>query len=113
MKALVACLNLAARLDDRITNTKAWKLSALPDATEARNVILTDDQVRSVVAGAYGIEHAFGLLVETLAVTGPRVSQAARLSVGDLLLVHRFRGSNHIRQLCRAYRTKYGRQDGD
>jgi integrase len=86
MKALVACLNLAARLDDRITNMKAWKLSALPDATEARNVILIDDQVRTVVAGAYEIEHAFGLLVETLAVTGPRVSQAARLTVGDLLL---------------------------
>jgi hypothetical protein len=79
MKALVACLNLAARLDDRITNTKAWKLSALPDATEARNVILDDDQLRTVVPAAYDVEHAFGLLVEVLAVTGTRISQAARL----------------------------------
>jgi hypothetical protein len=29
------------------------------------------------------------------------------------LLVHRFRGSNHIRRPGRAYRTKYGRRDGD
>src|SRR5713101_4360750 len=28
-------------------------------------------------------------------------------------LVHRFRSSNHIRQRGRAYRTKYGRRDGD
>jgi lactoylglutathione lyase len=28
-------------------------------------------------------------------------------------LVHRFRGSNHIRRPGRAYRTKYGRRDGD
>ena len=28
-------------------------------------------------------------------------------------LVHRFRDLNHIRQLGRAYRTKYGRRDGD
>jgi integrase len=85
IKSLVACLNLAARLDDRVTNMKAWKISALPDATEDRNVILTDDQVRTVIPAAYEAEHAFGLLVETLAVTGTRVSQAARLAVGDLL----------------------------
>jgi integrase len=84
LKALAACLSTTARLDERIENTKAWKLRALPDATDARNVILKETQVRAVSAAAYGINYEFGLLVEVLAVSGARVSQAARLTVGDL-----------------------------
>jgi integrase len=50
----------------------------------ARNVILTDEQVRALIAAAYADESALGLLVETAAVTGARVSQLARLEVADL-----------------------------
>ena len=84
--ALMAALNHAASLDERITNSKAWKngLKPLPDAHRARNVILDDGTVRKIVAEAYHFNEAFGLLIETLATTGARVSQAARLDVADL-----------------------------
>jgi integrase len=86
LKGLKAALNLAAAHDPRITNPAAWRtgLAALPDAHTARNVILTDDQVRALIATAYGENDALGLLVETAAVTGARVSQLARLEVADL-----------------------------
>jgi integrase len=84
--ALMAALNHAASLDERITNSKAWKigLKPIPDAHRARNVILDDATVRKIVAEAYQRSEAFGLLIETLATTGARVSQAARLDVADL-----------------------------
>jgi len=47
-------------------------------------VILTEAEVRAVIAAAHGISPAFGLLVETAAVTGARPSQIARLTVADL-----------------------------
>src|SRR6516165_6724274 len=86
MKSLKAALNLAAKHDPRITNSNAWKigLAALPDASRARNVILTDDQVCKLIAEAYAEDPAFGLLIETGAVTGARPSQLGRLEVGDL-----------------------------
>jgi|SRR5215831_14146799 len=86
-KAMKAALNLARSLDPRITNVEAWEtgLAAIPDAEESRNVILPDDAVRAVVAKAYELKYEFGLLVETLAVTGSRISQVLRLTVGDLL----------------------------
>jgi integrase len=86
MKGLKAALNLAAAHDERISNARAWRtaLAALPDAHTARNVILTDEQVLALIAAAYAESDAFGLLVETAAVTGARISQLARLEVGDL-----------------------------
>jgi hypothetical protein len=44
-----------------------------------------------------------------------RADREKRLRIGDMAaaLVHRFRGSNHIRQPGRAYRTKYGRRGRD
>jgi len=86
LKGLKAALNLAAAHDPRITNGAAWRtaLAALPDAHHARNVILTDEQVRALIAAAYAEDSALGLLVETAAVTGARVSQLARLEVADL-----------------------------
>ena len=51
---------------------------------EARNVIISDDKVREFVGTAYGLDHQFGLLADTLAITGARPSQAARLRVEDL-----------------------------
>ena len=49
-----------------------------------RNVILTDHQVRAVVAAAYAISPAFGLLIETATITGQRASQLFALTVADL-----------------------------
>src|SRR5215471_13455431 len=83
---LRAALELAAAHDLRVANQRAWKvgLAALPDAHRARNVILTDDEVRRIVAAAYQRDRALGLMTEVAAVTGARLSQIARLEVGDL-----------------------------
>jgi integrase len=82
---LKAALNQAAKNDERVT-TRAWEtgLAAIPDAVESRNVILDEETVRGIVAGAYQVGDEFGLLVETAAVTGARPSQLARLKVRDL-----------------------------
>jgi integrase len=83
---LKAALNLAADHDQSITSRRVWEtgLASLPDAEEARNVILPDDQIRQLVAHAYEHSREFGLLLETAAMTGARVSQLARLEVQDL-----------------------------
>jgi integrase len=83
---LRAALELAAAHDPRVANQRAWKvgLAALPDAHVARNIILTDDEVRRIVAAAYDHDRALGLMVEVAAVTGARLSQLARLEIGDL-----------------------------
>ena len=84
--AFQAALELAAAQDPRITNQSAWRtgLAALPDAEQSRNVILPDDAVLAIISAAYAVSREFGLLVEVAAVTGARVSQLARLEVGDL-----------------------------
>jgi len=83
---LRAALELAAAHDPRITNKRAWKvgLAALPDAHRARNVILDDATVRRIVAAAYDYDRALGVMTEVAATTGARLSQLARLEVGDL-----------------------------
>jgi integrase len=84
-----AALNLCARRDPRIQNAAAWRhgLGGIPDSYESRNILrLTDDQVRAVIKAAYAVDYFFGLLVETAAQTGARLSQLARLIVADLLL---------------------------
>ncbi|WP_247562900.1 site-specific integrase [Bradyrhizobium sp. 188] len=80
-----AALELARQHDDRIQNRQAWEvgLAGLPDAIEARNVILPDDKVREFVGAAYDHDNKLGLLVDTLAITGARPSQAVRLRVED------------------------------
>jgi integrase len=85
-KATKAALTLTAKRDHRITNRAAWRdgLSGLAEGFASRNVQrLDDDQVRAVIAAAYAIDPAFGLYVETAAVTGARISQIARLTVAD------------------------------
>ena len=79
-------IELAAQHDQNIKNRDAWKvgLVGLPDAQQARNVVLSDAQVHAFVAAAYRHDPALGLLVDTLAVTGTRPSQAVRLRVEDL-----------------------------
>jgi integrase len=83
---LCAALEQAAQHDRRIQNRDAWEigLSNLPNAQEVRNVIISDDKVREMIAAAYSLDHQFGLLIDTLAVTGARPSQAVRLRVEDL-----------------------------
>jgi integrase len=84
--ALKAALNLAAQQDERIISRSAWKigLATIPDAHVSRNVILDEQAIRAVIAMSYEQSDEFGLLVETGAVTGARVSQLARLEVQDL-----------------------------
>jgi integrase len=85
-KSFAAALSLAASVDPRVQNRAAWKvgLAALPDSSKSRSVVLHDDQVRKIVAAAHDIDPALGLLIEVLAVTGCRPSQALRLTVGDV-----------------------------
>jgi integrase len=68
------------------TGRQAWKigLAAIPDAERARNVILSDVEVRAIVAAAYKDSVEFGEFVEVIAVTGARPSQAARLESEDV-----------------------------
>src|SRR4029077_12191449 len=82
-RCLCAALELARQHDERIQNRQAWEigLAGLPDATEARNVIISDEKVREFVATSYGLDGKFGLLADTLAITGARPSQAVRLRV--------------------------------
>ena len=85
-RCLCAALELARQHDERIQNQQAWEvgLAGLPDAQEARNVILSDEKVRNFVTAAYAHDPKLGLLVDVLAVTGARPSQAVRLRLEDL-----------------------------
>jgi integrase len=86
-RMLQAALTLAADRDARITNRDAWRrgLKGLPDGESGtRNVIIDDDQVRSIVAAAPAEGPEFALLVEVAAVTGARPIQIARLQVADV-----------------------------
>ena len=84
--SICAALELARSHDPRIKNREAWEtgLAGLPDAQQARNVVISDAQVRALVAEAYARDPQLGLFVDVLAVTGTRPSQAARLRVEDL-----------------------------
>jgi hypothetical protein len=85
MTAFKACLTLAAEDDERITNRRAWKLPALRDTANPRNVILTERQVRDLVVASYATGgDRFAGYVEILAATGARPIQARRLTVADL-----------------------------
>ena len=55
---ICAALEQAAQHDKRIQNRDAWEigLAGLPNAQQARNVILSDDMVRAFVGSAYKLE---------------------------------------------------------
>jgi integrase len=90
MTALKACLTLAANEDERITNQRAWKIPALRDTANPRNVILTERQARDLVAASYATGgDRFAGYIEILAATGARPIQARRLTVADLEAAHR------------------------
>jgi integrase len=84
-RCLCAALEQAAQHDKRI-QSRSWEigLALLPNAFVARNIVLPDDRVRAFVSNAYGLDHQFGLLTDTLATTGARPSQAVRLRIEDL-----------------------------
>jgi integrase len=86
-RVMKACLNLAASDDPRIVNTNAWRngLARLPDGESARNVILTDEAVRAIIAAAYADGEVFGRFIECLASTGARESQLLRIDVDDIV----------------------------
>lgn len=72
------------------------------------NQILSDDQVRRVVAASLEIDEDFGRLVVLLAATGARFSQIARMTVGDvqapfsrLMVPQSFKGRKRILQYVR------------
>jgi integrase len=81
-----AAFNLAAAQDARITNRDAWRtgLAGLPDAEQSRNIVIDDGTIRIIIVTAEHEGPEFALLVEVAAVTGARVSQLARLEVGDV-----------------------------
>jgi integrase len=84
---LKAALNAAADLDARIAaNRNAWRsgLKGFAGAGKSRNIILPEPVVRTIVEKAGAESPQFQLLVETLAVTGSRYDQVARLRVEDL-----------------------------
>ena len=74
---LCAALEQATQSDKRVQNRDAWQtgLAGLPNAQEARNVILSDEKVLEFVAAAYVVDQQLGLLTDTLAITGTRPSQ--------------------------------------
>jgi integrase len=98
VNVLKAALALAAAHDPRIGNARAWKISLanLPGAHRARNVILDDATIRRIIAASYARDDGFGLLIEMLATTGARFSQAARLEVSDLQADRARLNSKHI-----------------
>jgi integrase len=81
-----AARNLLADHDDTIVNRRAWEtgLAAIRGANEARNVILPEPAVRTIIRQANDEGEEFALLVQVLAVTGARISQVARLEAQDL-----------------------------
>jgi integrase len=81
-----------------VRDLQAWR-DGLIDKMEASSVNRTRTGLRAalelaatldqrdvlrIVNAAYEVDQAFGLLVDVLAVTGARMSQAARLTCGDL-----------------------------
>jgi integrase len=77
---------LAANHDERIPSRRAWEtgLASIHDAEESRNVILPETAIRAIIDRSNEVSAEFGLLVETAAVTGARISQLARLREEDL-----------------------------
>jgi integrase len=59
-------------------------LRSLPSAEVARHALLSDDDIRRAVDAAYGVDQDLGALVLTLAATGGRFSQIARITVADV-----------------------------
>jgi integrase len=88
--AFRAALNLVADGSKGALSRSAWEfgLKGISDATEARNVVIPDSDVRRIVTEAPKESAEFGLFVEVAAVTGARPSQLGRILVRDLKKDH-------------------------
>jgi integrase len=85
MNSLRAALTLADK-----SRVLIWRagLQALPDATEANNIVIEDEATAQAwVAASYAHGHYLGLLTHVLGESGARPSQASRLRVRDLIVV--------------------------
>jgi integrase len=89
-KSFKAALALAAKHDRRITNSIAWKNGLKPlkakgsNAPPRDNYYLQDATIRAIVRECYAEGDDFGALIDTLAGTGTRESQALKLRPADL-----------------------------
>jgi integrase len=89
-KSFKAALALAAKRDRRITNGHAWKVGLKPLKAKVGsnpprdNYYLADATIRAIVAACYAEDAEFGALIDVLAMTGTRESQALRLWPHDL-----------------------------
>ncbi|MEY9183132.1 hypothetical protein ABIG06_004713 [Bradyrhizobium sp. USDA 326] len=90
-KSLKAALALAAKRDrKRITNVGAWKEGLKPlkakgtNAPPRDNYYLPDATILAIVRECYVEDAEFGAMIETLAGTGVRESQALKLWPDDL-----------------------------
>jgi integrase len=81
---------LAGRRDKRITNSAAWKNGLKPlkakgsNAPPRDNYYLPDATILAVVRECYVEDSDFGALIEVLAGTGVRESQALKLRPDDI-----------------------------
>lgn len=83
----VSTLRTALTLADK-SRVHIWRsgLKALPDATQADNVVIEDEaKAQQWIAESYALDHQLGLLTHVLAETGARPSQAVRLRIRDLI----------------------------
>jgi integrase len=89
-KSFKAALALAARRDSRITNSVAWKNALRPLKKKGDNnpprdhYYVPDATIRAIVRECYVENADFGALIDVLAVTGTRESQALKLWADDL-----------------------------
>jgi integrase len=87
---LMNCTRAALTQADK-TRTHIWRagLKALPDATEANNVVIEDEaKAQAWVTASYVLDHQLGLLTHVLGETGTRPSQAVRLRIRDLVIAN-------------------------
>jgi len=90
-KCAKAALALCARRDKRISveRQQEWRdaLAALPPGDEdedAPRAVPTDAEVVALIGAAHRLAPALGALVEMLACTGTRYSQAVKIKIADL-----------------------------
>jgi integrase len=82
---LRAALLATPKLPEKIRAEIKDGLKPPPNAGgKARKALLSDAEVRQIVDAAYEVDADFGALALTLAATGTRFSQAARITVADL-----------------------------
>jgi integrase len=84
-----AALALAAKRDKRVSNSAAWKAALKPLKAKGSNnpprdnYYLPDSNVRAIVRECYVEGDDFGALIDVLAGTGTRESQALKLRSDD------------------------------